>query len=112
MTDSNNERTLGILLAKVENIESSLERAERKTDENRAVVHRRLDDMVTRVGSVEGDLRMVTNDIAEMRPVTDEVKKWKIMGMTAIAIVGLGGSALGVIFADTVRRILALAFAR
>jgi hypothetical protein len=31
-----------------------------------------------------------------MRPVTDDMRKWKLMGVGALDVVGLGATALGV----------------
>jgi hypothetical protein len=31
-----------------------------------------------------------------MRPVTDDVKRWKLMGIGALADIGIGGMAMGV----------------
>lgn len=55
-----------------------------------------MDDLVDRVGKVEGSVVQVSEDVNEMKPVTDDVRKWKLMGMGALAVVGLGGTALGV----------------
>lgn len=55
-----------------------------------------MDELVDRVGKVEGAVTQVNQDVTEMKPVTDDVRKWKLMGMGALAVVGLGGTALGV----------------
>lgn len=55
-----------------------------------------MDDLVDRVGKVEGSVVQVSEDVNEMKPVTDDMRKWKLMGMGALAVVGLGGTALGV----------------
>ncbi len=40
-----------------------------------------------------------------MRKVTDDVQRWKLMGIGALADIGIGGMAMGVTFADAIRRI-------
>ncbi|MBB4277328.1 hypothetical protein GGE12_005131 [Rhizobium mongolense] len=40
-----------------------------------------------------------------MRPVTDDLKRWKPMGIGALAVIGIGGMAMGITFADAIRRI-------
>ncbi|SEI09137.1 Protein of unknown function [Rhizobium tibeticum] len=47
-----------------------------------------------------------------MRPVTDDVKRWKLMGLGAIGVIGIGSMALGVTFADVIRRIVVAVIAR
>jgi len=66
---SNVERTLGILLGKLEGIEDRLDRA----DESRAGMHRRLDEVVMRTTHVETDIMAVKNTVKEMQAVTDEI---------------------------------------
>jgi hypothetical protein len=51
---------------------------------------------------------VVKDDIAEMKPVTEDVRKWKLMGIGALGVIGIGGASLGVTFADVVKRGLAL----
>jgi hypothetical protein len=41
-----------------------------------------------------------------MKPVTDDVKRWKVMGLGALGVVGIGGAVLGVSFGDAVKRLL------
>ncbi|MCA1371220.1 DUF1515 family protein [Bradyrhizobium sp. BRP14] len=41
------------------------------------------------------------------RPITDDVRKWKLTGMGALAVIGIG-AALGVPIADVVKRGLAI----
>ncbi|WFU88890.1 DUF1515 family protein [Rhizobium sp. CC1099] len=39
-----------------------------------------------------------------MRKVTDDVQRWKLLGIGALADIGIGGMAMGVTFADAIRR--------
>jgi len=87
---ASDERTLGILLAKVEGIERVLARA----DDQRATMHRRLDDVVDDVGGLKTDLASVQKDVADAKVITDEVRAWKQRGIGALAIVGFGASGL------------------
>lgn len=112
MTQESVDRLLGKLLAEVGNLREAVDRQERKSDESRAAMHRRVDVLVDRVGVIEGDVLSVKRDVVDMKPVTDDVKKWKIMGMTAIAIIGIGGAAMGVTFAEAIKRVLAVVFGR
>lgn len=68
-------------------------------------VHRRMDELVTRVGQLEAGLSEIKEDVSEMKPVTDDVKRWKLMGIGALGVIGIGGMVLGVTFADAIRRV-------
>jgi ElaB/YqjD/DUF883 family membrane-anchored ribosome-binding protein len=86
-------------------LEEALRRSEDKSDSSRAAMHRRLDEVVERVGKVERALSTVQDEVKEMRPVTDEVRRWKLVGIGALGMIGIGGIALGVSFADVLKRI-------
>ncbi|EJL54362.1 hypothetical protein PMI09_02453 [Rhizobium sp. CF122] len=47
-----------------------------------------------------------------MKPVTEDVKRWKLMGLGALGVIGVGSMALGVTFADVIRRIFIAVFGR
>ncbi|WP_414901226.1 DUF1515 family protein [Rhizobium cremeum] len=77
-----------------------------KADESRARVHQRLDVMTERVGALEGSHKSVTATVTDMKQVTDEVRRWKIMGMTSLSIAGVGAAAMGVTFSDGIKWLL------
>jgi hypothetical protein len=72
-------RQLGELIAGVKNLEEAFRRSEDKPDASRASVHRRMDDLVDRIGKVEGTVLQVNEDVTEMKPVTDDVRRWRLM---------------------------------
>ncbi|MCD2184734.1 DUF1515 family protein [Rhizobium sp. GN54] len=39
-------------------------------------------------------------DVLEMKPVTDDVKRWKLMDIGSLGVIGIGGMVVGVTFAD------------
>lgn len=105
-------RQLGELVAGMHGLQDSIRRMEEasrrsedKSEASRAVVHRRLDEVVDRVGKVEGSILTVQEDVTEMKPVTDEVRRWKLMGMGALGITGLAAMALGVTFSEALKRL-------
>ncbi|MEZ2132423.1 MULTISPECIES: DUF1515 family protein [unclassified Sinorhizobium] len=104
--DASVHQQLGMLLAKVESLHEAIRRSEDQSDAGRASMHRRLDEMVDRVGKVETSVVTVQEEVREMKPVTDDVRRWKLMGMGALAVVGIGAAAFGVTFADALRRIV------
>ncbi|MCM2434117.1 DUF1515 family protein [Agrobacterium rosae] len=131
--DAAMHRQLGELTAGMRSLQESMKRVEEqsrrsedKSDQSRAAVHRRMDDMVHRVSGIEQTVAVVKEDVSEMKPtvealdetvstmekdvkgmkpVTDDVKRWKMMGMGALGMIGIGGIALGVSFGDAVKRV-------
>lgn len=106
--DATVHRQLGELIAGVKNLEEAFRRSEDKSDASRASVHRRMDDLVDRIGKVEGTVLQVNEDVTEMKPVTDDVRRWKLMGLGALGVVGITAAALGVTFADVIKRVLTM----
>ncbi|MBP2236246.1 hypothetical protein J2Z31_002760 [Sinorhizobium kostiense] len=51
--------------------------------------------MVQRVGELAGSTTAMRGDIAEMKPMTDHVQRWKRMGIGALTVIGIGGTVLG-----------------
>ena len=105
-------RQLGELVAGMRSLQESIRRleegsmrAEDKAATSRAAVHQRMDQLVDRVGYVEASVATIGEDVSEMRPVTDDVKRWKLMGIGALGVTGIAAMALGVSFAEAIRRI-------
>lgn len=96
---------MGEMLAEIRNLRDAFRQSEIKSDTSRASMHKRMDQLVDRIGTVEGNVAAVQEDVSEMRPVTDDVKRWKLMGLGALGMIGIAGMALGVSFADTLKRI-------
>lgn len=65
------------------------------------VVHRRMDDIISEVGDIKTDIATITEQVKDSKAVTDDVKKWKLMGIGALGVVGIGGTALGVSLANS-----------
>jgi hypothetical protein len=87
-------REIGMLTAKVDMILEGVRRSEEKSDVSRASMHRRMDEIVDRVSKVETTVVTVQEDVTEMKPITDDVRMWRQRGIGALAIVGIGASAL------------------
>ena len=67
----------------------------RRADEHRTVVHRRVDELVAEVGGVKTDLVTVKRDLSDAKAVTEEVKRWKLMGLGALGVTGIAAGAIG-----------------
>jgi hypothetical protein len=105
-------REIGMLTAKVDMILEGIRRSEEKSDVSRASMHRRMDEIVERVGKVETSVVSLQDDVTEMKPVTDDVRRWKLIGLGALGVIGFGGMAMGVTFADAIRRVGAVIIGR
>lgn len=106
-------RQLGELVAGMRSLQESIRRleegsmrAEDKAATSRAAVHQRMDQLVDRVGHVEASVATIGEDVSEMKPVTDDVRRWKLMGIGALGVTGIAAMALGVSFAEAIRRIV------
>ncbi|MBZ7921674.1 DUF1515 domain-containing protein [Ensifer adhaerens] len=99
---------LGILLAEVQHLREDLRKSEDKSDRSRSKMHERVDALVDRIAKLETANTGAQAEIKEMKPVTEQVKKWQLMGMGALGVVGIGGAAMGVTFGDAIRRLLML----
>lgn len=81
------------------NLESGLASLNHRFDQLEA----RMDDRDDTLAAMRDTLEANTNDtrylkdvlLHDIKPVTDDVRRWRLMGMGALAIVGLGGAAMG-----------------
>ncbi|TIV35406.1 MAG: DUF1515 domain-containing protein [Mesorhizobium sp.] len=96
-TASNNEifDRLGQLTATMKAISDHLERQDKNSAVSRANMHRRLDEVVDRVGDLESDMSQVKLTTAGVKEVTDEVRQWKQRGLGALGVIGIAGAVLG-----------------
>jgi hypothetical protein len=111
--DASVHRQLGELVAGMRGLQDSIKRLEEgairsedKAAASRQGVHNRMDQLVDRVGDVEASVASIGADVSEMKPVTDDVKRWKLMGIGALGVTGIAAMALGVSFAEAIRRIV------
>lgn len=103
MSESLNDiyKAIGGLTAEVKALRRDIEDAEKRTevgnqkaDAQRAIMHRRVDDLVSEVGGVKSDLVSIQKDVTSAKRVTDDVTRWKEMGMGALAVTGIAAAAV------------------
>lgn len=111
-TDAAVHRQLGELVAgmrglqeAIRRIEEGALRAEDRSAASQAGVRRRMDQLADRVGDLEASVSAIGADVVEMKPVTDDVRRWKLMGIGALGVTGIAAMALGVSFAEAIRRV-------
>lgn len=104
MTASLNQiyKAIGSLEASVANLVKAIEESDRRAsdsnqraDQHRAVIHKRVDDLVGEVGDIKSSVETMKEDVADSKVVTDEVKQWKQRGVGALFVAGIAGTALG-----------------
>jgi len=93
---------IGEMWSEVAGLRRDFQASETRANDHRNGVHKRMDDLAVEVGDIKADVAAaagtiegVKSDMDGMKPVTDEVRRWKQMGIGALAVVGMGGAALG-----------------
>lgn len=95
-------RAIGALTAEVAGLRRDIQEADARAAENdrrageyRATIHRRVDEIVNEVGAIKVDMTSMKSDLSDTKNVTDEVKRWKLMGIGALGVTGIAASAMG-----------------
>src|SRR5215217_3948383 len=81
--------------------------------QSRARLHERMDSVAEDVGTIKGDIRIlgevdgqvraevqslkvtVESNQAEIKPTVDEFKRMKMVGLSVVGLIGIGGTAFG-----------------
>jgi hypothetical protein len=98
-------KAIGGLEQAVIGLRRDLQQSEKNSVDHRTNLHRRVDDLVSDVGDLGAKVASMEATVTDSKSVTDDVKRWKLMGMGALAVVGLGGTALGVMVANSLEAI-------
>lgn len=96
---------IGGLEQAVIGLRNDLQASESRSVDHRATLHRRVDELVSDVGNLSVKVASMEATVTDSKAVTDDVKRWKLMGMGALAVVGLGGTALGVMVTNSLKAI-------
>lgn len=95
-------KAIGTLTAEVSSLRRDIQESDQRTadsnrraDEHRAVVHRRVDELVAEMGGLKTDMVTVKRDLSDAKAVTEEVKRWKLMGLGALGVTGIAAGAIG-----------------
>lgn len=73
----------------------SYEQSEQRAATSRAKLHTRTDELIERMAGAESDIKMLRDDLTNVKAVTDDVTRWKLMGMGALGVTGVAFAALG-----------------
>lgn len=110
MPDTNVDRAIGRLegrldevVKKIDALAVSLERQDEASAEARRRIYDRVGAVETSVeisGQIDAQVRDRIDGLdakisADIMPTVNEVKRWKITGMTVLAVVGVAGASIG-----------------
>ncbi|WP_457302268.1 DUF1515 family protein [Phyllobacterium sp. P5_D12] len=60
-----------------------------------------MDEIISEVGEIKTDIAIIKDYVSDAKAVTDDVKRWRLMGIGALGMAGIGGAALGVSLANS-----------
>jgi hypothetical protein len=80
---------------KIDRAERDREDATRRADEHRAVIHKRVDDLVAEVGGIANRVSVLEPAVIDSKAVTDEFQQWRQRGIGALFVAGIAGTAIG-----------------
>lgn len=110
MTDDTTQRDIGRIEGRLEGVEGKLDDIARLLQEQNAQASESRKALYERVGRVETAIEVSGQIEAQVRnrldglekrleddikPTIDEVKRWKITGMTVLSMVGIAGASIG-----------------
>ena len=72
----------------------SYEQSESRAAQARAKMYTKTDELATRFAKTEGAVEALTEDMIEVKSVTAEVTRWKLMGLGALGVTGLASAFL------------------
>ena len=83
------------LATKIDRAEKGREESTERADKHRAVIHRRVDELVHEVGELKTKVDVMEPAVKDSKAVTDEVKQWKQRGIGALFVAGIAGTSIG-----------------
>ena len=102
-----------ILLEMLRQIRDDFAAEREASRQSRAKLHERMDEVVNRVGKIEGDIAIlgqvdgqvrgelvalkatVEANQADLKPTVDEFRRMKMVGLSVVGLIGIGGTAFG-----------------
>lgn len=110
MADDTTQRDIGRIEGRLEGVDQKLESIERLLREQNVASSESRKQLYERVGAIETDIKISAGIDAQVRerldsfdakltnevmPTINEVKRWKITGMTVLSMVGIAGASIG-----------------
>lgn len=101
---SSHDRDIGTLLERT----AMLVDNDAKADAARRDMHLRQNNIEERLARIEEGQAKTNETVSDMKKVTEDVKRWRLMGIGALGVVGIGGVSVGALIAGSLERIAAL----
>lgn len=110
MADDTTQRDIGRIEGRLDGLDDKLDSIERLLKEQNVASSESRKALYDRVGAIEMDIKISAGIDAQVRerldsfdakltnevmPTIDEVKRWKITGMTVLSMVGIAGASIG-----------------
>ena len=110
MPDTNQDRAIGRLEGRIDGMDDKLDAIQQLLKEQNASSSKSRSVLYERVGAIETDIKISANVDAQVRerldtldhrltnevmPTINEVRRWKITGMTVLSMVGIAGASIG-----------------
>ncbi len=110
MADDTTQRDIGKIEGRLEGLDDKLDSIERLLKDQNVASSESRKALYERVGKIETDIGISAKVDAQVRdrldafdakltnevmPTINEVKRWKITGVTVLAMVGMAGAAIG-----------------
>lgn len=73
----------------------SYEQSETRAATSRAAMHTKQDALGERLNTLETEVKPLKADMADVKAVTAEVTRWKLMGLGALGVTGIAFASLG-----------------
>lgn len=94
MTQASTERTLGLILGKLE----AQDKANERSDESRKRLYDRIDILVEKIEATEEIVKDVSKRLEKVEPTVADINKWRERGIGAwLLVIGLSAALGGVI---------------
>ncbi|MBZ9870233.1 DUF1515 domain-containing protein [Mesorhizobium sp. BR1-1-9] len=68
----------------------SYEQSEQRAASSRAKMYQKTDELVERVTATESAVSKLNADMTSVKEVTAEVTRWRLMGLDALGVTGMG----------------------
>lgn len=93
-------------------LKDMLTSSERSSSEHRRLLHDKIEAVADKVVAIDNRVVVTEKDVTFMKPITEDIQRWKLIGIGALGMVGIAGTALGVTFADVLRRTILVLFGK
>lgn len=94
--------TLGEIEGRLASLVAQFQESERESRDNRASMHGRMDGQDRTLAAIVRDAedtrfsvkKLEATITTDIKPVTDDVRRWRAMGMGALGVTGIGAASI------------------